>query len=404
MSGAAIHEVLLDAGTSRRLETWSVRSSDLPSGSPLRVEGQPWKIEKTVLHGGRQEGVDRIRVENGALSFDVIPTRGMSLWEARCGDLRLGWDSPVKEVVHPQHVNLEERGGLGWLTGFGEWLGRCGLASNGAPGEDRVASNTGAIVPVDLTLHGKVCYLPAHRVEVTVEEGPPPEIGVRGVVDETMMFGTALRLESETSTRVGSKTIVLSDWIQNLAAVRQELQILYHVNFGAPLLEEGAVFEAPLARVTPRDARAAELGMSAWNTYGPPLAGYQEQVYFLKPLADAEGRTEVLLRNRAGDRGVSMSFSVKELPCLTVWKCTQAAADGYVTGIEPGTNFPNNRSFERAAGRVPVLEGGGRYGATLAITALSSREEVAAAAARVRRLQGETKTQVDTAPVAGISP
>ena len=121
----------------------------------------------------------------------------MNLWEARCGDLRLGWDSPVKEVVHPYHINLSEREGLGWLEGFAEWINRCGLASNGAAGEDRVRSNTGSIIPVKLSLHGKISYIPARKVEVVVDPGERPVISVRGVVDETMMYGTQLRLITE---------------------------------------------------------------------------------------------------------------------------------------------------------------------------------------------------------------
>ena len=87
----------------------------------------PWSVTKMTLHGGRQEGVDLIEVDNGVLRFTVIPTRGMSIGQVVGGDVRLGWDSPVREVVHPRHVDLQDHGGLGWLTGFNEWLTRCGV-------------------------------------------------------------------------------------------------------------------------------------------------------------------------------------------------------------------------------------------------------------------------------------
>ena len=218
------------------------------------------------------------------------------------------------------------------------------------------------------------------------------------------MFGTQLRLVTETSTEVGSKAITLSDEVKNLGAVKQEFQLLYHVNFGSNLLEEGAMVLAAVSRVTPRNSRAAEGDMEKWNLYGPPTKGYQEQVYFLKPIGDAQGKTEVLLRNKVGNRGASLRFSVKELPYLTVWKCTQALEDGYVTGIEPGTNYPNNRSFERKNGRVPRLEGGESYAMTVTITALTDAESVEAAANRIRALQGDTKPQIDEKPVAGLCP
>jgi hypothetical protein len=403
VSQDALHVTLIDVDQNFRIEEWSTSSEGLPPDSKLG-SSPPWRVQKDVLHGGRQEGVDRVRIDNGVLSFTILPSRGMNLWEARCGDLRLGWDSPVKEVVHPHHVNLSEREGLGWLEGFAEWINRCGLASNGAAGEDRVRSNTGSIIPVKLSLHGKISYIPARKVEIVVDRGEKPVIRVRGVVDETMMYGTQLRLVTEISTEAGSKSITIHDEIQNLAATEQEFQILYHANFGPPLLEEGAVLLAPAVRVTPRDARAAEGSIMNWNQYGPPITGYLEQVYFIKPASAANGKTEALLRNKAGDRGVSVVFSTQELPYLTLWKNTAAKENGYVTGIEPATNYPNNRSFERKNGRVPTLKGGQSFHATITITAHVDSKGVSTAQARIAILQGSAEPKLDAEPVAGLCP
>jgi hypothetical protein len=394
-----LRQVLIDLDRNVRVSHWSLSSDQAAPGSPVA-----WRIEKDVLHGGRQEGVDRIRVINGDLSFTIIPTRGMNLWEGRCGDVRLGWDSPVKEVVHPGHVNLSERNGLGWLEGFAEWMNRCGLASNGAAGLDEVRSNTGSVIAVNLTLHGKVSYLPARSAEVVVEGGARPVIKVRGTVDETMMFGTQLRLVTEISTEVGSRTITVRDEIQNLAATEQEFQVLYHANFGTPLLGGGAEVVAPALRVTPRDPRAAEGDIREWNRFCPPQRGYVEQVYFLKLAAGADGKTEVLLRNPRGDRGVSLTYSVNELPCFTLWKNTAAEENGYVTGLEPATNFPNNRSFERKHGRVPRLAGGGKYQATFAFTVHLDAPAVEAAKGRVEKLAAGKAPALDAKPMPDVSP
>ena len=55
---------------------------------------------------------------------------------------------------------------------------------------------------------------------------------------------------------------------------------------------------------------------------------------------------------------MSLRFNKRQLPCFTLWKNPQAAADGYVTGLEPASNFPNTRSFEKEKGRVAVLAPG----------------------------------------------
>ena len=403
---SVIDQTLIDVDQNIHIESWSASSAELAASAPAdgEQESVSWSIRKDVLHGGRQEGVDRVRIDNGVLSFTIIPTRGMSIWDARVGDLSLGWDSPVKEVVHPQYVHLDTRGGLGWLEGFGALMCRCGLASNGAPGEDLVRTNTGSIVPTTLTLHGKIDYVPARQVSVEVTRDTPPVLIIRGVVDETMMFGTQLRLTTEVSTVVGSSSLTIRDTVTNLSASDQEFQNLYHTNFGAPLLEGGAQVVAPVARMTPRDARAAEGDIAKWNEYLPPTAGYNEQVFLLQLLGDEKGNSEILLKNKAGDRGVSLAFSLQDLPYTTVWKNTAARENGYVTGLEPGTNFPNNRKFERENGRVPKLKGGESYHMSLTITVHTAAAEVESATARIRRLQGDTLPQLDAQPVPGLCP
>src|SRR5262249_48794602 len=112
-----------------------------------------WSIRKRTLRGGLRDGIDLIDVDNGALAFSVLPTRGMGLWRGRYRGMPLGWMSPVLGPVHPWHVNVSERGGLGWLSGFDEWLCRCGLAWNGPPGEDAWIDKAGRSRREMLTLH-----------------------------------------------------------------------------------------------------------------------------------------------------------------------------------------------------------------------------------------------------------
>ena len=77
-----------------------------------------WSLSKRTLRGGLSEGVDVIDVNNGALSISVLPTRGMGLWRGAYRGTPLGWNSPVGMPVNPNFINLEERGGLGWLAGL----------------------------------------------------------------------------------------------------------------------------------------------------------------------------------------------------------------------------------------------------------------------------------------------
>jgi hypothetical protein len=368
-------KVLTDATGNLSVREWKLTSDDARGGPST----SQWSVTKYNLSGGRQEGVEVIKVNNGVMKFTVVPTRGFNVWTASVGDLRLGWDSPVKEIVHPQFVNLAERGGLGWLNGFGEWMSRCGLESMGAPCKD------GNLI---LTLHGRINYIPASYVEVCFEPVPVPRIILRATVDETLMFGPQLRLTTEISTEIGKPALTFDDAVTNLADAPQEMENLYHVNFGPPLLGAGAQFVAPVKKVAPRDPRAAEDDMVGWNSYtGPHQPGYTEQVYLMELYADDTGMTDALLKSPDGIKGALMSFNIHELPFMTLWKNEAPSKTGYVTGLEPGTSYPYPKPIERAAGRVPKLNGGESYRAKVTFRALISGEEVQRAEASIRKLQ-----------------
>ena len=214
-----------------RTETWE--TSDLKSG----ISDKPWSVRKRTLHGGRQEGSEEIEVDNGVLSFTVLPTRGMSIGRVDAGKaLPLGWRSPIREAVNPVHVDLQDFNGLGWLTGFGEWLVRCGVAFAGHPGKDGDQL---------LTLHGRIGNIPASEVTVEVDEAYPHTIRVRGRVDECMFKFADWELWTEVATEPGSDKLRVHDVLVNRSSYEREYQIIYHTNFGPPILEAGATFEAP---------------------------------------------------------------------------------------------------------------------------------------------------------------
>ena len=368
-------KVLIDSDQNLSVKEWKLTPDEAGDlSSTLK-----WSVTKRRLAGGRQEGVDIVEVDNGVMRFTVVPTRGCNIWTANAGDLRLGWDSPVSEIVHPQFVNLTERGGLGWLAGFGEWISRCGLESMGAPGLDGNRP---------LTLHGRINYIPASYLEVRYEVSAVPRIVLRGIVNETLMFGPQLRLTTEISSAIGDRALTLGDTVTNLADAPQEMQLLYHPNFGPPLLGAGAEFVAPVKKVAPRDRRAAEGGMARWNAYtGPHAPGYSEQVYLMELYADDNAMTEVLLKSPDGAKGAAISFNIGELPYLSLWKNEAPLKTGYVTGLEPATSYPYPKPVERSAGRVPTLAGGESYHSRVTFRALVSAKEVQQAINRIKGLQ-----------------
>jgi hypothetical protein len=363
----------------------------------------PWAIRKRTLRGGLSDGVDVIEVDNGALSFTVLPTRGMGLWKGSYRGTFIGWQAPVAGPVNPWFVNPLDQGGLGWLKGFDECIVRCGLSSNGPPCVDVVPDNNGNPSKVNLALHGRIANLPANRVEIQIKPGPPTELTVIGVVDESMLFCPQLRLVTRFSTTVGSNRLTVNDRIVNLREVRDEVELLYHCNFGMPFLEAGARLVAPSLAVAPRDARAVE-GIASYDTYPGPTPGFVEQCYWHELAEGSDGMTMAMLRNAEGDRGVVLRYPKAQLPCFTQWKNPVGEREGYVTGMEPGINFPNSKTFEREKGRVAVLEPGASRSSDVTIEIQDSSAGVAAVAAEVKSLLAGRTTQVHPRPIAAWSP
>ena len=357
-------------------------------GGPARN----YSVTKKTLRGGRREGVDVVEVDNGRLRFVAVPTRGMGIWRASCGNVQLGWKSPVKGPVHPALVPIWEATGIGWLSGFDELLVRCGLESNGLP--EFLPNGT-----LRYPLHGQVANIPAHKVEVTID-GDSGEITLTGVVDETRLFGNKLRLTSTIRTRVGSPAMTVTDEITNISAEPGELELLYHINFGLPLVTPGAKVVLPVKKVAPRDAIAA-VNLPEWNVYGPETPGLGEACFFFDLLADSTGQTQALLRSAVGNQGVSVKFNKSQLPRFTLWKNRQAAADGYVTGLEPATNFPNPRSFEKEQGRVVSLAPGAKQAFDLRLQWHLAADEVSAAEQAVSAIAGDVQPKIVNQPQPG---
>jgi galactose mutarotase-like enzyme len=361
--------------------------------SPGPASGKaPYSIKRQTLHGGSREGVDTIEVDNGAIKFSVVPTRGMGLWKAWAGDKEFGWRSAVKGPVHPHYVPVLDPSGLGWLEGFDELLCRCGLISNGAPEFDE----TGRL---RYPLHGRIANLPASHVEVAVDE-TSGEIAVRGVVDEARFLFHQLRLETTYTTKVGESRIRITDKVTNLSSNPTETQMLYHINFGPPVLDEGAKLVAPVKTIVPRDSRAAE-GIQGWENYSGPRAGFTEQVYFFDLAADEKGEVPVLLKNAHATAGVCLRYRREQLPCFTLWKNTAAEPDGYVTGLEPGTNYPNPRSFEGQQGRLVTLAPTASVTFVLELELLSDAKVIADREGAITKLSSGLTPQVFSMPEKG---
>jgi len=244
-------------------------------------------------------------------------------------------------------VPLNEPSGLGWLDGFDEMMVRCGIVSNGAPDFD----SSGRLV---CPLHGRIANLPAVSLSVEIDESQGV-IVAKGKMLESRFHFHRWQLETETRLSLNSNEIEVVDRITNVSDRVCSFQMLYHNNFGPPVLEQGAKIHAPAKRIAPRDAHAA-IGIARWDQIAAPDSSYAEEVYFLDLASDDAGFTKVVLANANESLAASINYDTAAMPCFALWKNTVGENDGYVCGLEPATNFPNPKSFEQQHDRVVVVQ------------------------------------------------
>jgi hypothetical protein len=142
--------------------------------------------------------------------------------------------------------------------------------------------------------------------------------------------------------------ITVSDEITNLGFQEEEIAVLYHCNFGYPLISEKAHLELPEDRKTsPRTAFAAT-GLGRETTFDAPTPGEEERVFFHENM---EHKAAVV--NEALHTRMDMTWS-ETLPILAHWR--SMASSDYVCALEPTNSYIMGRKFERENGSLPKLQ------------------------------------------------
>lgn len=354
--------------------------ADAMPDSALRVKsaGGTFALQNYRFSTGKRAGVELLVIDSGKVRAALCPTRGLGLWRARIDGLDCGWDSPIEGPIHPSLVPLGEPNGLGWLDGFDELLVRCGLQSFGAPD---FAPNG----QLKYGLHGRIGNQPAVSWSANVD-ADHSLLEVEGEVHESRFLQFNLRMVVKYRFAFGQPTIDIIDNVRNASDKPTSMQMLYHINVGKPLLEGGARMNLPAEYIVARDQHAAD-DLSTWHTYLPPTADYVEQVYFSAPKAKSSGWTTALLTDASRHRGFAVHYRTDTLPYFSQWKNTVGTHDGYVTGLEPGTGFPNPRSFEELQKRVVPLAGGQSIEFQLKLEGISQGQRVRELMTDIEQLQ-----------------
>lgn len=314
----------------------------------LKYVGNLAQIGQTrhyTLTEGWGRGIRATDINTGAgLQFTVLPDRGMDISLATFKGKNLVYLSCNGET-NPAFYEPE---GIGWLHTFAAGLlTTCGLTHLGPPSVDNGEQ---------LGLHGRYSTIPAKQfADLSGWEGDNYILKLKGVIEEGYLFGYKLRMEREITSVAGQNSIKITDTISNFGNVASPYTVLYHMNFGYPLLSEDAELVIDPIKTEPRDADAVP-GMKEFKTFIKPQPNYREQVFFHTMKGDENGDACIFLENKMAGVAVNIRFNVNQLPYLTQWK--MMGEGEYVLGIEP-CNVPcKSRNVLRDEGMLPILNPG----------------------------------------------
>lgn len=345
-----------------------------------------FRLARFRMTQGKQAGCELILVDFGGGRLAICPTRGMSLWKAELDSIPCQWNSPVRGPIHPSLVPMDDPSGIGWLDGFDELLVRCGLRSFGAPDFDP----SGRLL---FPLHGRIGNTPAEKLQIELDVEQSMLVITAEVYETRFLIGN-LRLRVQYRLRYDHPRIEIHDRVTNLSSSSATMQLLYHINLGQPLLGEGSQLLLAANQIAARDSRAAQ-DLNAWHSYLGPTSGYAEQVYFCQPIADSQGWAQALLVCPDRSRGAMVSYKTDSLPYFTQWKNTAALEDGYVTGLEPATGYPNPHSVEKQQGRTVELSPGESRDFELVLEATRQPHQIAHWSSAIQSLQGKLPPTLD---------
>ena len=261
-------------------------------------------VRRYVLTEGRGKGLDVIDCDNGKIRFLLNVNKGLDMMQLYHEGQNMSFLSKNAFIAKED----------GFLNRFeGGMLYTCGL--------DNAGNRDGYVQ------HGRFHTLPAEIVRAECTE---TEIVVEGVVRDSALFGQNLVLRRTYRAKLGDGTVTLEDKLTNAAFTDGEYCLLYHINSGYPMLDDGAKIVLDAEEITPCDDWSKE---NLYRLYDicQPTAGETETCYYFTLKTPV-----VSLVNEKLGKKFSVGYSAETLPTFLMWK--SFACGDYALGFEPCTS------------------------------------------------------------------
>jgi len=291
-------------------------------------------IRESRILRGRGEGIALAEVYNAAgLRYTIVPDRCMDLYGLSYKGINLSFQSKngltSPQAFAPGNGEFSEQ----WPAGM---LVTCGLDNVGGQ----------AFQGGNYPTHGRIAHTPASSFGTEAFwEGEEYVLRTHGEVHQTKMYGRHLSIRRTIETGLYRKNLKISDEITNFEAEEEPYMLLYHFNFGYPLLQSDSCVEVSEAQVTPMN----EMSTDSFHMM-EPVDGRGEELYFRTGFGDTA--CGVIYNRRLGLGGY-VKFQTRNLPNLMEWK--NMKSHDYVLALEPCNTCGLNRDDAVEQGKIAVL-------------------------------------------------
>jgi hypothetical protein len=266
-------------------------------------------VKKIEFCSGKAKGTEAFEVYNAAgLNFTVLADKCLDIFDLKYKGTNIGFTTKNGLVANKFFNALDNEFIYYWTAGM---LYTCGLANTGPSCNDNGLYQTE---------HGRIGMTPANNISVKCRwENGDYLITISGEIsgemNESIVCGYNLKLTREISLGLYSKEIHIHDILENLEPEEEEFMLLYHLNFGYPIVDEGAYIVKPDGKIIPRTEEAKK-GIESWGKIGNPIDGADEQVFFHELRPDKDGFSPVGIINKSIGMGAYVRYSSNTLPIL----------------------------------------------------------------------------------------
>ncbi len=291
------------------------------------------EVRANTRNMGKPDGIKSFDVTCGDLSYSVMESRCLDILNLKYKNTPINFLS----VVGPVQSGLADHEGRNFLRSIsGGMLYTCGFSNVGGhyPSEEEGRN----------IFHGRLRFIPADNVASFEKwEGDDFVVGVSGEMRDNGLFFENNVLRRTISSTLGSKVITIDDEVENESFYTAPFMMMYHLNYGFPVLGPDCEMFIPTKGITPVNEES-EKCLDEWNVITDPVDGKLENVYVHDLLHDAQGNCYVGAYNKELGLGMYSTFKYDVLPRLVEWRSMGSIE--YCLGLMPSNGFASGRQMD----------------------------------------------------------